>query len=104
MIRNIFFVLAQSVSLNFPSSAGNFNCTILPYGSNPSDESLGFRSDQYLLGMVLASKAFTTSITEKYHSLLCQILLIFLSWKTTKALLSTILFISPFPISIKRYY
>ena len=46
------------------------------------------------IGLVLASKAKTTSITEKYHSLSCQILLIFLSWKTTRAL--SILFFSIF--------
>src|SRR3989338_1864549 len=68
IILNIFLVLAQSVSLDLPSSAGNFNGTILSYGSNPSRESFAFKSDQYLFGMVLASRALTTSIIEKCHS------------------------------------
>src|SRR3989344_8846025 len=79
-------VLALSVSLNLPSSASIFNCTIFSYGSNPSSRSLAFKSDQYLFGIELSVKTAITSIIEKYHRSLCHNLRIFFPSKMTKAL------------------
>src|SRR3989344_6333627 len=81
----IVSVLALSVSLNLPSSAGIFNCTILSYGSNPSSRSLAFKSDQYLFGIELSVKTATISIIEKYHPSLYHNLRMFIPSKTTKA-------------------
>ena len=86
IILSIFFVFAQSVSLDLLSSACNFNCTIFSYTSKPSSSNFLFKSDQYLLGIELSVRAKIMSIIEKYHSLLCHVLLIFLSWKTTNLL------------------
>src|SRR3989344_4825457 len=79
IILNIFLVLAQSVSLNLPSSAINFNCPIFSDTSKPSSLSLVFKSDQYFLGLSLPVRASIISTTANHHSSLNQVLLIFLS-------------------------
>src|SRR3989338_7413701 len=81
MMRNNASVLAQSVSLNLPSSATSFNCTQIG-DSSSSINSLSLTLPQYCLGVGLSVRTATISTTEKNHSLLYQILLIFLSWKT----------------------
>src|SRR3989344_5821316 len=84
-------VLAQSVSYFLPSSDINFSCTQI--GDNLSlTNSLSFTFPQYCLGVGLSVKAATVSTTEKNHALLYQILRIFLSRNTTKALFLSILF------------
>src|SRR3989344_8773900 len=88
IILNIFLVLAQSVSLNLPSSAINFNCPIFSDTSKPSSTNLVLRSDQYFLALAVSVNTPITSTTENHHSSLNQILLILLPWKTTNAGLS----------------
>src|SRR3989344_8232475 len=72
-MRNNASVLAQSVSLNLPSSATSFNCTQIG-DSSSSINSLSLTLPQYCLGVGLSVSASITSTTEKYHSSLCQIL------------------------------
>src|SRR3989338_1608262 len=85
IILNMFFVLAQSVSLNLPSSAINFNCPIFSDTSKPSSVSLTFKSDQYFLALSVWVNAPIISTTENHHSSLNQVPLIFLPWNTTNA-------------------
>ena len=67
MILNIPSVSAQSVSYSLPSPEANFSCPIFSDNSKPSSFNFIFKSDQYLLGIVLSVKAPTTSTTEKNH-------------------------------------
>jgi len=64
----MFFVFAQSVSLNLASSAFNFNCPIFSDGSKPSSYNLVFKLDHYFLILFVCAKAPTITTTENTYS------------------------------------
>src|SRR3989338_5906340 len=92
IMRNMVLVLVQSVGLNLPSSAINFNCPIFSDTSKPSCVSLTFKSDQYFLALSVGVNAPIMSTTENHHSSLNQVLLIFLPGNTTKDLSESVIF------------